>query len=105
MSEARCRIDVAQSARDDLRHILDWYASQEEPHVGKRMVLEIVERVRQLAISPDSGRVMPELETPWLREPEHPPFRIVYRGDKAVVTVVRVWRCERLMDQSLARNA
>lgn len=45
MSEARCRIDVAQSARDDLRHILDWYASQEVPHVGRRMVLEIVERV------------------------------------------------------------
>ncbi len=104
MSERRCRIDVAQSARDDLRHILDWYASQEVPHVGKRIVLEIVERVQQLAMFPDSGRVVPEFETPWLRELEHPPFRIVYRRDEAVVTVVRVWRCERLMDQSLARN-
>jgi plasmid stabilization system protein ParE len=70
------------------------------------MVLEIVDRVRQLAMIPDSGRMVPELETPWLRELEHPPFRIVYRRGEAVVTVVRVWRSERLMDPGLVgRNA
>lgn len=105
MSEIRCRIDFAQLARDDLRGILDWYASQEVPQVGVRMVLEIVDRVRQLALFPDSGRVVPELETPWLRELEHPPFRIVYRRDESVVTVVRVQRSERLMDPSLVRSA
>jgi toxin ParE1/3/4 len=105
MSETRCHIEFAQSARDDLRDILDWYASQEVPDVGTRMVLEIVARVRQLAVFPDSGKVVPELETPWLRELEHPPFRIVYRRDETVVTVVRLWRSERLMDSGLARNA
>ncbi len=105
MSEVRCRIDFAQLARDDLRDILDWYASQEVPQVGARMVLEIVDRVRQLAVFPDSGRVVPELDTPWLRELEYPPFRIVYRRDESVVTVVRVQRSERLMDLSLVRNA
>jgi len=50
-------------------------------------------------------RVVPEFETPWLRELELPPFRIVYRRDEAVVTVVRVWRSERLMDPDLAGNA
>jgi toxin ParE1/3/4 len=104
MSETRCHIEFAQSARDDLRDILDWYASQEVPDVGTRMVLEIVARVRQLAVFPDSGKVVPELDTPWLRELEQPPFRIVYRRDETVVTVVRVWRCERLMDSGLARN-
>ena len=92
-------------ARDDLRAILDWYASQDVPQVGTRMVLQIVDRVRQLALFPDSGRVVPELETPWLRELEHPPFRIVYRRDESVVTVIRVQRSERLMDQSVVRNA
>jgi toxin ParE1/3/4 len=105
MSETRCHIEFAQSARDDLRDILDWYVSQEVPQVGTRMVLEIVARVRQLAVFPDSGKVVPELDTPWLRELEQPPFRIVYRRDEAVVTVVRVWRSERLMDSGLARNA
>jgi toxin ParE1/3/4 len=105
MSESPCRIDFAQSARDDLRDILDWYASQEVPQVSTRMVLEIVDRVRQLAMFPDSGKVVPELETPWLREIVHPPFRIVYRRGEMVVTVVRVRRSERLMDLALARNA
>ena len=105
MSETQCHIEFAQSARDDLRDILDWYESQEVPQVGTRMVLEIVARVRQLAVFSDSGKVVPELDTPWLRELEQPPFRIVYRRDETVVTVVRVWRSERLMDSGLARNA
>jgi toxin ParE1/3/4 len=95
MSETRCHAEFAQSARDDLRDILDWYASQEVSQVGTRMALEIVARVRQLAVFPESGKVVPELETPWLRELERPPFRIVYRRDETVVTVVRVWRSER----------
>ncbi len=104
MSDTRCRVEFAQSARDDLRDILDWYESQGVPEVGKHMVLEIVARVRKLAVFPDSGKVVPELDTPWLRELEQPPFRIVYRRDETVVTVVRVWRSERLMDSGLARN-
>jgi len=71
----------------------------------KRVVAAIIERVEQLAMSPDGGRVVPEFETPWLRELEPPPFRIVYRRDEAAVTVIRVWRSERLMDPNLARNA
>jgi toxin ParE1/3/4 len=105
MSGMRCGIEFAQSARDDLRDILDWYASQDVPHVGTRLVLEIIDRVRQLAVFPDSGKVVPELETPWLRELAHPPFRIVYRRDECRITVVRVWRSERLMDPGLAGNA
>jgi toxin ParE1/3/4 len=101
MSESRVGIEFAQSARDDLRDILDWYASQEVPEVGRRVVLEIVDRVRQLAMFPDSGKVVPELDTPWLRELEHSSFRIVYRRDETAVIVVRVWRSERLMDQAV----
>ena len=105
MSETRCHVEFAQSARDDLRDILDWYESQGVPEVGTHMVLEIVALVRQLAVFPDSGKVVPELDTPWLRELEQPPFRIVYRRGETLVTVVRVWRSKRLMDSGLARNA
>lgn len=99
------RVDVAQSARDDLADIMDWYSSQGVPQVGRRLVLEIRDRLRQLSAFPDSGRVVPEFETPWLRELEHPPFRIVYRRDEGSVTVVRIWRSERLMDPNLEGNA
>jgi len=98
-------IEFAQSAHDDLADILAWYSSQQVPEVGSRLVAAVVERVEQLALFPDSGKVVPEFETPWLRELELAPFRIVYRRDEAAVTVVRVWRSERLMDPGLSGNA
>ena len=99
------RVDLAQTARDDLAGILEWYASQGVPHVGVRLVTEIRDRLRQLYTFPDSGKQVPEFDTPWLRELEHPPFRIVYRRDEDAVTVVRVWRSERDMDAGLSGNA
>lgn len=97
----RVRIEFAQSAIDDLRDMMNWYAAQDVTHVGRRFAAEIIDRVRQLGDFPDSGRVVPEFDTDWLRELEHPPFRIVYRRDRGTATVVRVWRSERLMDGDL----
>ncbi len=101
----RCEVDLAESAEDDLRDILAWYSSQQVPEVGARMVVAIIEHVEQLMAFPDSGRVVPEFETPWLRELQLPPYRIVYRHEDAVVTVVRIWRSERLMDATLIEDA
>lgn len=96
--EAKVRIEFSQSAQHDLFDIVEWYASQGAREVGRRLVAQVVDRVEQLRAFPDSGRMVPEFETPWLRELEMPPFRIVYRRDESVVTIVRVWRSERLMD-------
>ena len=101
----RSRIEFAQSALDDLLDIERWYTSQEVPDVGRRLVASVIDHVEQLVAFPDSGRVVPEFGTPWLRELELPPFRIVYRRGDGVVTVVRVWRSERLMDPGLSGNA
>jgi toxin ParE1/3/4 len=101
----RTRIEFAHSAQDDMLRIVAWYSSQQEPDVGRRLVAAILERVEQLTMFPDSGRVVPEFETPWLRELELPPFRIVYRRDEALVTVIRIWRSERLMDPNLAAGS
>src|SRR5680860_271256 len=99
------RLEFAKSAEDDLLDIVAWYTSQQVPEVGKRLVAAVLERVGQLALFPDSGRIVPEFDTPWLRELEMPPYRIVYRRDDAVVTIVRVWRSERLMDSHPEGNA
>jgi plasmid stabilization system protein ParE len=99
---APVRIDFAKSAQDDLDGILEWYASQQVPEVGRRLVASVVEHVEQLASFPDSGKMVPEFETPWLRELELSPYRIVYRRDEDAVTIVRVLRSERLMDPDLA---
>lgn len=102
---SRFNVEFAESAADDLLRILAWYASQDVPDVGKRLVAAVVGRVDQLGMFADSGKVIPEFDTPWLRELGLPPFRIVYRREAAAVIVVRVWRSERLMDPSLGGNA
>ena len=101
----RIAVELSLSAQDDLLGILEWYTTQQVPEVGKRLVGAVIERVEQLAAFPDSGRMVPEFEMPWLRELELPPFRIVYRRAQDTVTIVRVWRSERLMDPSLGENA
>ncbi len=99
------RVEFAKAAEDDLLDILAWYTSHNTPEAGARLVAAVLERVRQLAQFPDSGRIVPEFDSPRLRELEMSPYRIVYRREEAMVTVVRVWRSERLMDPNLEGNA
>ena len=95
---ARARISFAASAVADLEAIRSWYAGQQAPEVGERLLHEIVAKVERLADFPESGRVVPEFGLAQLREIVHPPFRIVYRFDRDRVRVVRFWRSERLLE-------
>jgi len=90
-------ITFAVSAVEDLEDIRAWYADQQVPDVGERLIEEVVSHVEQLADDPESGRIVPEFGAAHLREIIHPPFRIVYRLDKTRVRIVRVWRSERLL--------
>ena len=89
---------IAESALADLESIRTWYAGQNVPEVGERLIGEIVASIEALADHPDMGRIVPEFDQPFLRELIRPPFRIVYRRDPKHVRVVRVWRSERLLD-------
>lgn len=95
---AKAAIRFAESALADLESIRAWYAEQDVPEVGERLLGEIVTRIEALADHPDLGRIVPEFDQPFLRELIRPPFRIVYRRDPKHVRVVRVWRSERLLD-------
>jgi plasmid stabilization system protein ParE len=96
----RTRISFAVSAVADLEAIRAWYADQQVPEVGERLLREVVVHVERLADFPESGRVVPEFGLDELREIIHPPFRIVYRVDAERVRVVRVWRSERRLELS-----
>jgi plasmid stabilization system protein ParE len=104
MSRKR-RVTFAASAVADLEAIRQWYTDQSVPTVGESLVREIVAQVERLAEFPESGRVVPEFDTPRLREVIHPPFRIVYRLDEERVRVVRVWRSSRLLDEPSDEDA
>lgn len=88
------RVTFAQSSVQDLEAIRTWYADQQIPEIGERLVGEIVSAVERLTDFPMSGRIVPEFGIVHLREIIHPPFRIVYRADKRAVRIVRVWRSE-----------
>ena len=85
------------SAINDLDDMRAWYAEQQVPAVGDKLLREIVSQVERLGAFPESGRVVPEFGLANLRELIFPPFRIIYRLDESKVRVVRVWRSERLL--------
>ncbi len=90
-------VELAESAIGDLEGIWDWYAQEQVPEVGERLVTGILDQVESLVTHPEMGRVVPEFGVDWLRELIHSPFRIVYKHESERVRVVRVWRSERLL--------
>jgi plasmid stabilization system protein ParE/DNA-binding XRE family transcriptional regulator len=90
-------ITFALSSIKDLEEIREWYAEQQVPDVGERLLGEIVSQVESLADFPETGRIVPEFGVAHLREIVYPPFRIVYRLGENRVRIVRVWRSERLL--------
>ncbi|MDP1991192.1 MAG: type II toxin-antitoxin system RelE/ParE family toxin [Syntrophales bacterium] len=88
-------ITFAASAVGDLEAIRTWYADQQVPDVGERLLKTMIALIERLNDFPESGRVVPEFNMVNLREIIHPPFRIIYRLDANKIRVVRVWRSER----------
>jgi toxin ParE1/3/4 len=89
------KVQFAQSAVTDLRSILEYYEKEGVPQTGLRLVKEIIKKSERLGKYPDSGRVVPEFGVAFLREVIYPPFRLVYRRDLEMISIVRVWRSER----------
>jgi len=89
-------ITFSESAVTDLEDILAWYTDQRVPEVGKQQVSIIVQHVERLREQPEMGRIVPEFNNENLREIVRPPYRIVYRRQKSKISIVRIWRSERL---------
>ncbi len=90
-------IRFAESAVVDPEEIRLWHADQGGPDGGKRLIGEIFRRIQAIGVHPESGRIAPEFDQPFLREPIQPPFRIGYRHDPGMVGIARVWRSVRLL--------
>ena len=91
------KIFFAVSALRDLEDVIEYYKEQKIPHVGERLVAQVIKDIELLGKQPDMKRLVPEFELDNLRELIRPPFRIVYRRDRNKVRIVRVWRSERLL--------
>ena len=97
MKEGRVEVVLTELALADLEELTAWYEEQGRPETGARTVADILNQLEPLADLPDLGRVVPEFSHPLLRELVRPPYRIVYRRERAAVRILRVWRSERLL--------
>lgn len=96
----RKRIVIAPSAVADLEAMLAWYDEQGSVIAGRRMARKLLAATRELARFPEMGRIVPEFDSPAFRELIRPPYRIVYRLDDGRISVIRIWRSERLIDEA-----
>ena len=94
----RGSIRLTESAVRDLEELRLWYAEQRVPEAGERTLRRILESIHLLGEMPDIGRIVPEFGQSSLRELIRPPFRIVYRREPEGVSIVRVWRSERRLE-------
>jgi toxin ParE1/3/4 len=84
------------SAQTDLRQI-SAYIAQDDPEAARRFIQGIFHVIERLQTLPLSGRIVPEFNTPEIREIIRRPCRIVYRisRERKTVKIVRVWHAAR----------
>ncbi len=92
------KIFIADSAFGDLAAIKQYYVDEGAPQVGEEFVIEIIKHIETIIDNPDIGRKVPEFDEANIRELIHVPYRIVYLREEKSITVVRIWRSERLLD-------
>ena len=66
------------------------YISQTSPFYAERMVQRVLDRAPQLGVFPESGRMVPELGRPEIREVVEGPFRVIYQLGPERVDVLAV---------------
>lgn len=79
-------------ARVDLRKIVS-YIARDNPEAARRVGERILAAVEVLRSMPELGRVVPERQSPDIREIIQGYYRIVYRvrEERRVVVVWRIW--------------
>lgn len=87
----------AGPALRELEEALD-YIARDNPEAAERLGRKVHAAVGRLAEFPGSGRVVPELGDPLLREVIHEPFRVIYERGRGGVRVLAVVRAEQQPD-------
>jgi len=91
-------IQFSPSALCDLEALLEYYDNQGIADKGKVIVSELITAIEALSDYPEMGRIVPEFNTSTLRELIRNPYRVVYRLDAECISIIRVWRSERLLN-------
>jgi addiction module RelE/StbE family toxin len=73
----------------DLKAIND-FISLDSKFYATRFINRLIQRVEQLVLFPDSGRIVPEKNNPEIRELIEGNYRIFYRQQKKYITILRI---------------
>jgi len=86
-------------AAEDLESIAEFIA-EDSPHYARLFVIDILQAISRLIDFPRSGRIVPELNDPVIREIILGNYRIVYRLRDEIVEILTVYHGARLIDPS-----
>ncbi len=95
MTAGRTQIRWSAESVRDLEEIHDFIA-RNSPRYAAAVAERLVAAVGRLERFPESGRVVPELDEPQVREVIHGSYRIVYELRGELVEVLTVFRASRL---------
>ena len=87
----------------ELEAALDFIALDNRD-AADRLAGAVYKAVSRLQRFPASGRMVPELEDPQLREVIHEPFRVIYQQREYAVEILAVVRAEEERDFMEIRN-
>jgi len=80
-------VTIADSAWEDISDIAD-YIAKDSPRYAAEYTDRLLERASQIASHPESGRIVPEFNSPTIRELIHGSYRIVYSTENPETVVV-----------------
>lgn len=86
-------------ASDDLEAITNFITS-DSPQYASLFAIDVLTCVERLVTFPRSGRMVPELNDPAVREIILGNYRIVYRVRQDIVELLTVYHGARLLDPS-----
>ncbi|MEN6627695.1 MAG: type II toxin-antitoxin system RelE/ParE family toxin [Candidatus Sumerlaeia bacterium] len=84
-------------AADDLQSIIE-FAAHDSPAYARLLAIDIFEAIEQLATFPRSGRMVPEIQSPEIRELLLGNYRMIYRAKPEVVEILTIYHGARLLN-------
>lgn len=91
------RIHWSPLALTKVNEIIDYIAT-ERPMAAERWAVGVFDLVERLARSPKRGRVVPEAAREEIRELLYGEYRIIYRLEEGLVSILTVRHGRRLLD-------
>lgn len=87
-----CRVILTPQSRGDLRQIVIFIA-RHNPARARSFGHELVDRALAIGAFPESGRIVPEIGDPAVREVIHGAYRIISEifRDPATIYILRFW--------------